>query len=86
MDLTETEIAEALPSGLFIGGDWVTQSSAGLMEHISPITGRMQREFVVAGPPEIDQAVATARAALPIWRGTPRRPARHPPRDRPTVP
>lgn len=68
MDLTETEIAEALPSGLFIGGDWVTQSSAGLMQHISPITGRVQREFVVAGPPEIDQAVATARAALPIWR------------------
>jgi aldehyde dehydrogenase (NAD+) len=68
VSLTEAQRGDALPSGLFIGGEWVTESSAGLMAHISPITGQVQRDFVVAGPAEIDRAVAAARAALPAWR------------------
>lgn len=56
--------AETLPSGLFIGGRWIHESGGGIMEHVNPATGKVQRTFPVAGPAEVNEAVAAARQAL----------------------
>lgn len=56
-----------LPTGLLIGDAWVDTTSAGEMEHVYAATGEVQRSFPVAGPAEIDAAVAAARAALAAW-------------------
>lgn len=60
-----------LQGGLLLGDEWVFDSSAGDMEHINPATGKVQAQFPVAGPPEIDQALALARTALAQWRRVP---------------
>jgi aldehyde dehydrogenase (NAD+) len=62
------EQAEALPSGLFIGGRWVLESEAGTMEHVNPATGRVQRTFPVAGVAEVNESVAAAKEALRTYR------------------
>lgn len=60
--------AVRVPAGLFIGGEWLERTSAGTMTHVNPATGRIQHEFVVAGPTEIDAAVAAARDGLQTFR------------------
>ncbi|HWE57409.1 MAG TPA: aldehyde dehydrogenase family protein [Acidimicrobiales bacterium] len=60
--------SDILPTGLLIGGEWVHQSSAGTMDHVYSATGQVQKTFPVAGPPEIDAAVAAARRALTEYR------------------
>jgi aldehyde dehydrogenase (NAD+) len=52
---------------LLIDGTVLERSSAGTDEHVNPATGKPQREVVMAGVAEVDQAVAAARAALPAW-------------------
>src|SRR6185436_18125156 len=42
----------------------------GELEHVNPSTGKRQATFPLAGPPEIDDAVGAARAALRAWRRT----------------
>lgn len=61
-------VDERLPVGLLVGGRWLTEASGGTMAHVNPATGQVQREIVVAGEREVDEAVAAARAALPEWR------------------
>lgn len=56
---------------LLIGANLLPESSAGIAEHINPTTGRPQSTFVVAGAPEVGEAVDAARAALPGWRSLP---------------
>ena len=60
--------ASALPSRLVIGDAHLGRASAGTYEHVNPATGRVQATVPMAGPDEIDRAVAAARAALPDWR------------------
>jgi betaine-aldehyde dehydrogenase len=48
----------------FIGGDWQTASGGDLLEVISPSTEEVVGRVPVAGPAEIDQAVAAARRAF----------------------
>ncbi len=62
-------LAQQLPTGLLIGGQWVQESSGGTMSHVNPATGRVQSEFPVAGIQEVDSAVTAARGALSLWRG-----------------
>ncbi|MBV9996141.1 MAG: aldehyde dehydrogenase [Caulobacteraceae bacterium] len=57
--------------GVFIDGKRISRSSGGAHAHINPATGKVQAEVSLAGAQEIDQAVASARAALPVWRGLP---------------
>lgn len=57
-----------LQGGLLLGDEWVYNSSAGSMEHFNPATGKVQAHFPVAGPSEVERAVALSRAALEEWR------------------
>ncbi len=56
---------------LLVGGEWIGRSSAGTFDHVSPITGEVQGQVVMAGVEEIDAAVAAAKAAFPAWRALP---------------
>ncbi|WP_031331934.1 aldehyde dehydrogenase [Williamsia sp. D3] len=57
-----------LPSTLLIGDQRIGTASGGVLEHIHPASGKVQASLPLAGAAEIDQAVAAAQAALPIWR------------------
>lgn len=57
-----------LPSRLLIGAEFLESASGGVWEHVNPATGSVQRAVPMAGPAEIDRAVAAARAALVEWR------------------
>ncbi|MFC4503430.1 aldehyde dehydrogenase family protein [Streptomyces vulcanius] len=58
---------------LVIGGKDVTDASGGVHEHRNPATGLVQARIPLAGPAEVDQAVAAARQAFEVWG--PMRPA-----------
>ena len=60
----------ALRSEFLVGGRWSADASGGTLDHVNPSTGRVQATFPLAGPSEIDDAVAAARAAFPSWRHT----------------
>ncbi len=55
------------PAGLLIGGERVADTSAGTHQHIYPATGRPNVVVSLAGPPEIDRAVAAAKRAQQAW-------------------
>lgn len=57
-----------LPTGLLIGGEWRQESAAGSMAHVNPATGRVQKEFAIAGAAEVDAAVAAAKEGLASFR------------------
>ncbi|MGC4963249.1 aldehyde dehydrogenase family protein [Gordonia sp. DT101] len=63
--------ADVLPTELLIGGDWVTGSSAVTYDHIYPATGEPNAKITLAGPDEVDQAVASAREAQREWMSLP---------------
>ncbi|MEU3336952.1 aldehyde dehydrogenase family protein [Streptomyces sp. NPDC002144] len=54
---------------LVIGGKELSDTSGGLFEHVNPATGLVQAEIPLAGPGEVDQAVAAARTAFEVWGG-----------------
>lgn len=51
---------------LVIGGKDITDTSGGLYEHRNPATGLIQAYIPLAGPSEVDQAVAAARQAFEV--------------------
>ncbi|MGX9792830.1 aldehyde dehydrogenase family protein [Mycobacterium sp. MMS18-G62] len=53
--------------GLLIGGDRVTETSGGTYAHIYPATGQPNAHIPLAGPDEIDRAVASAWDAHREW-------------------
>jgi acyl-CoA reductase-like NAD-dependent aldehyde dehydrogenase len=55
------------PAGLLIGGERVAGTSAGTHHHIYPATGRANVIVSLAGPPEIDRAVAAGQRAQRAW-------------------
>ena len=55
--------------GSFIAGRIVGGSTGEEHQVIDPSTGRVVATFPVAGPAEVDQAVAAALAAFPEWSG-----------------
>jgi aldehyde dehydrogenase (NAD+) len=58
-----------LPDGaMLIGDGWIEEGSGGWGEHYQPSTGELLGSFPMAGPDEVDAAVAAARAAFPGWR------------------
>jgi aldehyde dehydrogenase (NAD+) len=66
---------EVLPRPrLVIAGKDITDASGGVHEHVNPATGLVQARVPLAGPAEVDRAVAAARQAFEVW-GT-MRPAR----------
>ncbi|MDX2541470.1 aldehyde dehydrogenase family protein [Streptomyces sp. WI04-05B] len=52
---------------LVIGGKDLHDTSGGSYEHINPATGLVQAHVPLAGPTEVDQAVAAARQAFEVW-------------------
>jgi acyl-CoA reductase-like NAD-dependent aldehyde dehydrogenase len=63
-------IADIASKGFMIGDERVARGAGGTYEHHDPTTGKVQAEVVLAGAPDVDRAVAAARAALPAWRAT----------------
>jgi aldehyde dehydrogenase (NAD+) len=57
-----------LPTKLIIGDQRLETSTGGVLEHIHPASGKVQASLPLAGAAEVDQAVAAAAAALPVWR------------------
>ncbi|MQY26546.1 aldehyde dehydrogenase family protein [Nocardia aurantia] len=58
---------DVLPTGLLIGGEWVTGSSGGTYDHIYPADGRPNATVELAGDAEIDAAVRSAWRAHREW-------------------
>jgi len=52
---------------LLIGEDRVTRTSSDRFAHVNPATGKVQADVVMAGPEEVDRAVASAVAAQKVW-------------------
>lgn len=60
---------DILPQHPVIIGDQRLQRGSGeLWAHIYPGTGTVTAEIALAGPADVDAAVAAARAAFPAWR------------------
>jgi acyl-CoA reductase-like NAD-dependent aldehyde dehydrogenase len=70
-DLRRLVETAPVPSGdLLIGDRWESDVSGGRRAHINPSTGEPLATIAMGGPPEIDRAIAAARAAFPAWRAT----------------
>lgn len=54
-----------------IGDQWLGTDSGGVHSHVNAHTGELQQEFGLAGPVEVDAAVAAARAAADGWHRMP---------------
>jgi aldehyde dehydrogenase (NAD+) len=57
--------------GLFINNEWVTPKDAKYFPSIDPSNDELLAETTQAGKPEVDAAVAAARAAFESWSQTP---------------
>ena len=68
---TTTPDVRLLRGAVVIGDDDLESTDSGELSHINPATGREQATFPVAGPAEVDSAVAVARKAQPIWAAMP---------------
>lgn len=63
---------DKLPACTVIAGDQRLERGAGeKYAHIYPANGRVTCELSLAGPSDVDSAVAAARATLPAWRALP---------------
>ena len=58
------------PCHLRIGTAVKTQGSGGTFDHVDPTTGEVDATIPLAGPAEIDEAVAVADEAFQTWRNT----------------
>lgn len=68
MSIADVDL-EALPTpGLLIGGETRTSATDDMYPHMYAATGKLTHEIPLAGPADIDEAVAAARAALPGWK------------------
>jgi len=68
MAASVTAEALQLPAGLLIDGELIPSGTGGEGTHVNPATGRVQQTFPLAGPDQVDAAVAAARAAFAGWR------------------
>lgn len=58
-------------AGLVIGDRFVHTGAGGRYKHVNPATGAVQADVPLAGPADVEAAVAAARRAFPGWRSTP---------------
>lgn len=56
--------------GLFINGGFVKPAKSAFIEAIDPSTDDVLGKIAVAGPKDVDKAVAAAKAAFPAWSRT----------------
>jgi aldehyde dehydrogenase (NAD+) len=70
-----TSMPESVPMGMlagelaasYVAGKWVTDGRPETLDVMSPTTGEVLGAVGVAGPHEVDAAVAAARGALDSW-------------------
>lgn len=55
----------------YIGGEWLSPSTANYHELINPATGEPLGKVPLCGSTEVSEAVRAAREAFPKWRETP---------------
>ncbi|SHJ22615.1 betaine-aldehyde dehydrogenase [Roseomonas rosea] len=67
MDLHVSAPVLPVERGLFYGGAFHAARSGRRMAVLAPATGEALGEVDVAGPEDVDAAVAAARAAFPAW-------------------
>ena len=65
--MTEDRTA-CLETELVIGDRRVGSSRGGMLEHLNPATGKVNKAVALASVDELDEAVAAARAAFEEWR------------------
>ncbi|CAM8672565.1 aldehyde dehydrogenase family protein [Sphingobium sp.] len=61
---------EAPTVSLHIGHEILSSGSGGCYDHVSPVTGAVQQSIPLAGPAEIERAVAKAESVRERWRRT----------------
>jgi aldehyde dehydrogenase (NAD+) len=67
-----SDMTALLPrAATLIGDGWVDDGAGGQYEHVNAATGQPQGLVPLAGPRDVDEAVAAARQALPAWRSWP---------------
>jgi aldehyde dehydrogenase (NAD+) len=59
------------PVAHLIGPEWVSSGSDGEHQHVNPATGKVQASLPMAGPHEVERAVAEARVAFEVWSTMP---------------
>jgi betaine-aldehyde dehydrogenase len=59
-----------IPRGLYIGGKWEAAADGRTISHVNPSTGRRLPDVPLAGPADVDRAVAAAKKAFARWRRT----------------
>ena len=64
---TSVTVRRLAAQGHLIGDRWVRSGAAGVHEHRYAATGEVQAEVGLAGPDDVDAAVAAARRAQPAW-------------------
>ncbi|CAN5200467.1 aldehyde dehydrogenase family protein [soil metagenome] len=69
--MLDTHNKTELLEGAIVVGDDIRLEGEGRMVHVNPATGREQADFPLASARDVDDAVAAARAAQPIWAGLP---------------
>ncbi|MCH4151556.1 MAG: aldehyde dehydrogenase family protein [Sphingobium sp.] len=66
----ESVLFADLPSGLYIGGEWVKPADGGQIDIIDPRTGETVGTAPAAGTADIDRAVAAGSQAFRTWSRT----------------
>jgi betaine-aldehyde dehydrogenase len=69
-DQSVTDLNSALPKerGLYYGGDWHDSGDGRTSEITNPGTGELISTIAVAGPADINAAVAAALRGFAAWR------------------
>lgn len=68
-DSSNSTLSRVLPPAqLQIGERFLASGSGGTFEHVNPATGAVQATVPLAGVAEVEQAVASAKAAFAGWR------------------
>ncbi|WP_261566555.1 aldehyde dehydrogenase family protein [Frankia gtarii] len=71
MTIAPADIGLLPKPGLLIGDTKLTTAGDGVFEHRYPATGEITNAVPMAGPADIDAAVAAARKAFPAWKRMP---------------
>src|SRR5664279_4725011 len=70
---TETQLLEAVPNQLFIGGEWVAATGNKTLDVTDPATGKVIRSISDASAEDGMRALDAAVAAQDAWAATPAR-------------
>jgi succinate-semialdehyde dehydrogenase/glutarate-semialdehyde dehydrogenase len=70
---TEQQVIDSVPTGLFIGGQWLPAKNAATFAVLDPSTGKVLTEVADASPEDAMQALDAAAKAQPSWAAVPAR-------------